>query len=142
MIHFKVVVATKDEIVKHLEEIISIDRFYFGSWSWDDSHFLSDMPEKFESSILLKGPEGIMGYCMASRKEDFMHIHRFVVSPALKRRGLGYHMLEEFISKCNYREITLKVDIKNIAAIKFYCKHGFSIYGQQQDYFEMSLKLK
>jgi ribosomal protein S18 acetylase RimI-like enzyme len=141
MSQIKVVVATKKEIFSHMEELISIERNHFDSQAWEEYHFLSEMPEKFESSILLKGVEGVLGYCMASKKGDNMHIHRFAVSPGLKRNGLGHQMLKEFISRCKAREITLKVDKQNIIAINFYFSQGFLIYSQNDAYFEMKLAI-
>ena len=62
--------------------------------------------------------------------EDCFYLTRIVVSSINRRQNLGSHLLDKFaeLGK-DYPKLCLHVNAKKIAAINFYTKNGYEIFG-------------
>ena len=86
-----------------------------------------------------------MGYIIASAKEPGkVHIHKFVVRPEARGKGIGKLMMQDFAEnvKDEARYITLKVYEDNNEAINFYRMMSFYITGHHKDILVMEMKMK
>lgn len=111
---------------------------------WSQAHFLLELPGKWELSQLAFVNSAIFGFCIASRKENAAHIHRFVVAPEFRGKGLGIELMNWFTSivkNNDLKSITLKVATINTRAMDFYLRYGFNFLEQDELNKQMILKL-
>ena len=95
---------------------------------WGKEHFLKDLEGKWKYSLYIEDKQKIIGYIIASKKDDNIHIHKFMIHNEYRSHGVGYKLLEAFENLCARNKeylIELKVYNKNRLAIKFYLKNGF-----------------
>lgn len=124
----EIVKLTREMVLKHLCDLIEIDRIVKADDQWDDKSFLLELVGKWNNSLaaLLSGK--IIGYIICSIKNnDTLHIHRIAVKEKYQKNGIGTELIERIIKNSNniMKYIILKVRKDNIAAQKFYEKHGF-----------------
>lgn len=91
---------------------------------WRENHFLSDLPDKWVLSFALWGSAPV-AYCIMSRKFGPPHIHQFMVRKDRRGTRIGAEMLEIAEKR---GAATLKVDQENAGAIRFYERHGWTIF--------------
>jgi ribosomal protein S18 acetylase RimI-like enzyme len=102
---------------------------------WLKSHFLLELPGKWELSQIGFQNSTIIGFCIASRKGNTAHIHRFVVAKEFRSRGYGEKLINYFASvvkKYALNSITLKVANTNNRAIDFYLQHNFKVFKEDE----------
>ena len=85
-------------------------------------------------------PAGEMaGLLAASRAGDEGEIQNLVVTEARRRRGIAEALLKEAIGRlkaAGVRTVWLEVRESNVAAIRFYEKHGFRLAGRRRGYYQ------
>jgi ribosomal protein S18 acetylase RimI-like enzyme len=129
--------GSKELITDNLEKLISIDTICFFNLAWNKDAFLSELPSKFESSLLLFNHEHLEGYAIVSKKENTFHLHKFVVNPIFNSQGFGQILMDNLLDQINYKTLTLKVEVSNINAIVFYLKKKFIFTEKLEDYYQM-----
>ena len=134
-------IATKENIQKHLCQLKQIDKYYFKDESWENGNFLSESKDKFSTSLLFIQNDNLVGYIISSMKKSELYIHKYVITPQKKGKGYGKEMLAHFIKHNKPKSISLKVSITNTNAIIFYIKMGFSFVEKQSKYYLMFLQL-
>lgn len=135
--NLEIKIASKDMINKHIEELLMIDRSYFNSESWTENAFLSELPLKFEKSILLMKNDSVIGYAIVSKKAEGLHLHKLAISKDFVLQRLGEQLLTALIKSVGYKSLTLKVDVSNIGAVIFYLKLGFLFVEKNGNYYTM-----
>lgn len=91
---------------------------------WGASHLLKDLPDKWELSFAAWDGDRVVGYCIASRKAESVHLHHLMVRSERRGEGLGATLLAEFEKRASGRA-TLKVAVMNERACRFYRQHGW-----------------
>jgi ribosomal protein S18 acetylase RimI-like enzyme len=124
-------------INENIESLKAIDKNCFSELSWNEDAFISELPSKFESSLLLFSEKQLVGYGIVSKKEGAFHLHKFVINPNLKSKGLGKLLMDSLLEHINYQSLTLKVEVSNIDAIIFYLKKKFIFTEKSGDYYHM-----
>ncbi len=70
----------------------------------------------------------LAGYmAVLNQPNGICFIDKLYVDTTLQRSGLGFALLSHCINTLKPKQLTLRVNRKNIKAINFYFKHGFSI---------------
>ena len=103
---------------------------------WNESHFMLDLPNKYDLSVVVSVEGVTAGYIIASLKEDRPYIHKFMVRKDLRRMKIGEMMLNYFeknLHKKGFFNIDLTVREENENAIRFYRKKKFVISGSRVD---------
>lgn len=116
-----------------------IDAEAFGE-PWGRTRWLVDLPGKWELSWVLLCKGRPIGFLIASRKEDALHIHRLAVAANERCTGFGNLLMTAAARQAQeqgYPIITLKVRHTNTRAIAFYTRLGFTVSGRQRDNLEM-----
>ena len=139
LINKRLVSVDKPFIQKHLSDFLALDALCFGEDAWNAEAFLSDLPEKFETSLSVWSDEQLCGFAMVSRKPEWLHIHRYAVHPDRQGQGLGKVMLQELQRAHPHDIIGLKVAMKNLEAIYFYLSKGFVFIAQSNGYYTLLL---
>lgn len=76
--------------------------------------------------IIFSGQQPV-GYMAVIKKPDGWFIDKLYVDNELQRTGLGLALLSHCMNTLKPEQLMLRVNRKNIKAINFYFKHGFSI---------------
>lgn len=115
---------------KDFEELSKIDlelikRFgiSFSNEIWDILNFKYKLPKKFDYSFVQFENNVIIGYVVASEKNNAVYIHRFGVS----KKDRAKIFFEELLNNYKNKNIYLMVNIINMQAIKFYEQFDFDI---------------
>jgi len=85
---------------------------------------------------------GVVGFAIFrvehTRSAILGHLMNIAVHPEFRRKGIGSLLLRIFEEKCACRGAEyayLEVRISNTAAINFYKKHGYKIWGIRKGYY-------
>ena len=125
---------TRDRCLELMDQLVDVARDYS---DWGPDEFLMDVPDKFSLSFVAIN-DGIAGYTVISRKwADRVHIHHFMVHHKKRNLGLGHAMLQEAQRRADGLLLSLKVEIENKVAVRFYGKHGFTIERRERDMYWM-----
>ncbi|MBK9716738.1 MAG: hypothetical protein IPO85_04335 [Saprospiraceae bacterium] len=84
-----VIDLTPDIVRLQINNFIEIESFFQGK-AWNLDNFLLELKSKWEYSIGLINDNNIVGYIIASSKEDFIHIHRFAIKNELKNLRIRF----------------------------------------------------
>jgi ribosomal-protein-alanine N-acetyltransferase len=80
----------------------------------------------------------VNGFIVARRVASDLEVLNFAVLPELRRRGVGAALLEAAMAwgaSFAAEKIFLEVRVSNLAAIRFYERHGFKVTGRRQRYY-------
>jgi len=113
--------------LKMLKDLLDIESDFKGE-KWTKENFEKGLPWKWNLSFQASISGKIIGFCVASKRGDAVHIHRFMVHRDYRGKGLGTAMMQEIVNrtkKAGSIKITLKVQNFNFEAIEFYHKIGF-----------------
>jgi ribosomal-protein-alanine N-acetyltransferase len=113
--------------VSDLKEVMEIEKASFSS-PWKRSYFLYDMNRPHAFCLVAKENKRLVGYLIAWRIEDQIHLANIAVHPAERKKGFGSQLLKTILEigeelKC--QNIYLEVRLSNTIAQNFYCKLGF-----------------
>lgn len=96
--------------------------------TWGAEHFLADRPEKWELSFGAFAGAGLVGFLIASRNGDDVHLHRLATDPATRRRASALALLLEVERAAMGKglgRVTLSVTTANARAIRLYRGLGY-----------------
>ena len=97
---------------------------------WTKTHFLAELPMKWDLSFVVVNDGLPIAYSVLSRKGDaHSHLHHFMVHRDWRSRSIGPAMLEEIVQRvrtAGLPRLTLKIASENVRGQAFYRRHGFS----------------
>jgi len=115
------------------------------SWDyWQREHFLLDLPAKWDLSFWVNNGREIVGYVIASLKENWIWLHRVVMAANYRNQGRGRQVLNHLENRCHEfsaQGVRLKVASDNPEAISFYSREGFREYGVEGTYHVFEKKI-
>ena len=120
---------TRHRARRYLDRLMNVDATTMGE-PWGTEEWLLDLPEKWDLSWFVLRAREPLGFLIASRKESSLHIHRLATAANERHRGFGTQLLGIAARRGRARgclSITLKVDQRNEAALRFYQRLGFHI---------------
>ena len=113
--------------------------------TWTPENLLSDLPGKFELSQVAFDGETPAGYLIASLRDNLVHIHHIVISPAHRGQGIGSRLLRTAarLARDRYGLDTarLKVHRTNPRAISLYERLGFQLVSQTGELNTMTIPI-
>jgi ribosomal protein S18 acetylase RimI-like enzyme len=92
---------------------------------WDRQNLLSGRPEKWALSLLALDDGRPVGWAIASRTADSVHLHHLVVAPQRRSAGIGSLLVQQLLRSSGPAPLTLKVHPGNEPAARFYRRLGF-----------------
>lgn len=128
-------ILTRDILTSHVTEFINIIKGEPYEY-WQEDHLKSELPGKYDLSIVTFLEGSIAGYIIASLKETGPYIHKFMVRKDFRRMKIGEKMLRFFeknVSEKGYSSIELTVRDDNLQAIRFYERNLFVVIGKRID---------
>jgi len=120
-----------------LEEVMKIERVSF-KLPWKRSYFLYDMNRPNAYCLVAKEENRIIGYSVAWKIEDQIHLANIAVHPQERRKGVGSQLLKAILEigkEVRCQKIFLEVRKSNIQAQNFYRKFGFVHTLTQKGYY-------
>lgn len=90
--------------------------------------FSSQLADKKRNLWLLHHDNVLTGYmAVENRPGNVCFIDKLYIDNHLQRAGLGFALLAHCITTLKPKQLMLRVNRKNLKAINFYFKHGFTI---------------
>ena len=107
---------------------------------WTDDALAQELaPDRLRLPLIAEAEGSVVGYLMAWKIVDQLHILNIAADPALRRRGIGTALLRAVAVRAaalGLSELTLEVRASNKAALAFYRRHGFRRTGVRPGYYE------
>ncbi len=104
---------------------------------WREQNFSDCLQAAYHAEVLrLDG--ALLGYFVAMRGVDEVHLLNLTVAPALQRQGWGQFMLEALVAwsvQQGAHWLWLEVRLSNRAAIALYQRRGFVNVGRRKKYY-------
>jgi len=119
-----------------IEQIQQIEQESINSWTY--SQFLEELKHDFAVLLVYETEGQICGYISAWIIEGQAEIISFAVTGDSGRQGIGSKLFMAFASialENNSRSIILEVRSRNIPALNFYRKKGFTEKGMRKNYY-------
>jgi ribosomal-protein-alanine N-acetyltransferase len=121
-----------------LAAVVALENRCFGD-PWTPEALGQELvPDRLRLPLVAETAGKVVGYLMAWKIIDQLHILNLAADPDLRRRGVGTALLRVATAKAarmRMLEITLEVRESNAAARAFYQRHGFSVRGRRPGYY-------
>lgn len=107
------------------------------AYPWTEGNFADSLKAGYHAQVLLGG-DTLLGYHVAMRGVDEVHLLNVTVAPAFQGQGWGRLMLEAlglWSRDVGAQWLWLEVRLSNHRARKVYQRHGFREVGQRQGYY-------
>ncbi len=120
-----------------LDEIIAIEQVSFPT-PWPRQFFDMELKSSKSYKRVSKINGAVVGYIIALKVYDEVHILNLAVHPEYRRKGIGRGLLSEclrYFSDKGIRSAILEVRVRNKNAIMLYEKAGFKSIGLRRKYY-------
>ncbi len=122
-----------------LDAVLPIEQVAY-SHPWSRSNFEDSLRAGYQAQILSAGGT-LIGYFVAMRGVDEVHLLNFAVAPAYQRQGWAHVMLNALTLWSrgqNALWLWLEVRVSNLRAQQVYAAHGFRQVGVRKNYYPHS----
>ncbi|MGV8805093.1 MAG: ribosomal protein S18-alanine N-acetyltransferase [Polaromonas sp.] len=129
-----------------LPAVLRIEQSAYES-PWSQANFSDSLGAGYQMQLLLAGPDAapeLLGYFVAMKGVDEVHLLNITVAPAFQRRGWARVMLDAlgiWARGQGAQWLWLEVRISNARARAVYESHGFSHVGTRRNYYPASAAL-
>jgi ribosomal-protein-alanine N-acetyltransferase len=134
---FKTVEAGFESMTEaRLDEVLGIERSAYGH-PWSRGNFADSLRSGYEAQMLCAG-EVILGYFVAMKGVDEVHLLNITVAPAHQRQGWGRVMLDALALWARGQGaqwLWLEVRVSNTRAQQVYEHYGFRRVGDRKNYY-------
>lgn len=123
----KIVRLSKDLAKAKIAGLLEVEKTITDE-RWTADNFLMDLDSKWEYSLVALEEDLVIAFMVCSVKGANLHVHRTVILPDYRGKGLGRQMMDVVTADCTaagIRSITLKVHESNVGAQKFHERLGF-----------------
>ncbi len=107
---------------------------------WQRSHFSDSLHSGYQAQLLLAGDQ-LLGYFVAMKGFEEVHLLNITVAPAYQRQGWAQLMLDALALWARGQGVQwlwLEVRAGNTRAIHVYKAYGFRVVGQRKGYYPAS----
>jgi [ribosomal protein S18]-alanine N-acetyltransferase len=134
---FKAVEAQFQPLTEErLDEVVAIERLAYDH-PWTHGNFSDSLHSGYEAQLLGAG-EAILGYFVAMKGVDEVHLLNITVAPAHQGQGWGRVMLEALALWARGQAaqwLWLEVRESNVRAMRIYEHHGYRRVGERKGYY-------
>ena len=120
-----------------LAEVLAIEqRAYTVPWSY--GNFIDSIAAAYEAFVLRDADAALLGYFLAMKGVDEMHLLNITVAPEWHGQGLARRLLDEVCRLCRARgcaQLWLEVRVGNLRARAVYARYGFAEVGLRRAYY-------
>jgi ribosomal-protein-alanine N-acetyltransferase len=121
----------------HLDAVLAVEvRAY--TFPWSRGNFVDSLAAGHVACVLLDVTGAVLGYFVAMRGADEIHLLNITVAPASQGRGHARVMIDALLALCRaerVRELWLEVRTSNERARAMYERRGFVRVGLRKGYY-------
>jgi ribosomal-protein-alanine N-acetyltransferase len=120
----------------YLDEVVAIEARAY-EHPWTRGNFADSLRSGYEAQVLLAG-EVLLGYFVAMRGVDEVHLLNITVAPEHQSQGWGRLMLDALSLWAGAQQaqwLWLEVRVGNARAQRIYEQHGFRRVGERKGYY-------
>jgi ribosomal-protein-alanine N-acetyltransferase len=120
----------------HLDEVVAIEARAY-EHPWTRGNFADSLRSGYEAQVLLAG-DVLLGYFVAMRGVDEVHLLNITVAPEHQSQGWGRLMLDALSLWAGAQKaqwLWLEVRVGNARAQRIYEQHGFRRVGERKGYY-------
>jgi [ribosomal protein S18]-alanine N-acetyltransferase len=121
---------------ERLDEIVAIERRAYHH-PWTRGNFSDSLRSGYEAQLLGAG-EAVLGYFVAMKGVDEVHLLNITVAPAYQGQGWGRVMLDALALWARGQGaqwLWLEVRESNVRAMRIYEHHGYRRVGERKGYY-------
>ncbi|MGI9132623.1 MAG: ribosomal protein S18-alanine N-acetyltransferase [Rhodoferax sp.] len=104
---------------------------------WNRTNFLDALNSGYQAQVLLS-EDALLGYFVAMRGVDEVHLLNITVAPAHQGQGWAHFILDAldvWARGLALPWVWLEVRVSNTRALRVYEAHGYRRMGQRKDYY-------
>jgi [ribosomal protein S18]-alanine N-acetyltransferase len=119
-----------------LDEVLVVEQSAY-SHPWTRGNFVDSLRAGYQAQVLFAG-ETVLGYFVAMKGVDEVHLLNLTVAPAFQRQGWGRVMLDALAiwSRGQGAQwLWLEVRASNERALRIYERHGYRRVGERKNYY-------
>ena len=119
-----------------LDAVVRVEQSAY-THPWTRGNFEDSLHSGYHMQTLLQGDD-LLGYLVAMRGVDEMHLLNLTVAPAHQCQGWGRYLLEALVAHTRARGVPwlwLEVRASNARALSLYQRHGFARVGERKNYY-------
>lgn len=123
--------------VGDLAEVAAIEALAY-EFPWTRGNFIDSLAAGYLARLLRAADGTLLGYFIAMKGVDEMHLLNLTVAPAHQRRGHARRLLDELVLLCRANEadrLWLEVRQSNDRARALYLHYGFRHIGVRRGYY-------
>ncbi len=124
-------------MVSDLDAIMRIElACYESPWSLD--MFREELFEEMSWRRVAAMPdERVVGFVIGRCYPDLWHVMNLAVAPAVRGRGVGGRLLDEFLEEADTQSVGVLLEVRpsNAEAISLYSRRGFCVMGVRRGYY-------
>ncbi|MCL6481675.1 MAG: ribosomal protein S18-alanine N-acetyltransferase [Firmicutes bacterium] len=105
--------------------------------AWSRAAYAPVVCGNYRGWVAVTGPQ-VLGFLVSRQTLEEAEILNLAVRPEARRLGLGSQLLARALEearRAGVRRVGLEVRASNVAAIRFYERHGFRLQGRRRDYY-------
>ncbi|MCK9995074.1 MAG: ribosomal protein S18-alanine N-acetyltransferase [Candidatus Krumholzibacteria bacterium] len=134
----EVAITVRTPLPEDMARVVAVEnRCFVDPWSWDalEQELASD---RLRLPLVAEVDGKVVGYLMAWKIVDQLHVLNIAADPGCRRRGVGTALLLAAAGQAvemGLVEVTLEVRESNSEARAFYLRHGFIASGLRRSYY-------
>jgi [ribosomal protein S18]-alanine N-acetyltransferase len=134
-------IRVRDFRAGDVDAVMTIQQHSVTASTWTREHYLMITRRQNDRrhALVIEEDGDVGGFIVGSKIGDEWEIENVAVKPDARRRGLGSHMVGEFINLAKIigaKAIFLEVRESNRAAIALYEKWAFTEEGRRKSYYK------
>jgi ribosomal-protein-alanine N-acetyltransferase len=121
---------------ERLDAVLEVEQSAYAH-PWSRSNFTDTLASGYEVQLLM-ADDTLLGYFVAMKGVDEVHLLNITVAPAYQRQGWAMVMLDALAIWARGQGagwLWLEVRVGNQRAMQIYEAHGFRRVGQRRDYY-------
>jgi len=123
-------------VPERLDELLAVEQLAYPH-PWTRGNFLDALKSGYQAQLLMAGDE-LLGYFVAMKGVDEVHLLNMTVAPAYQRQGWARVMLDALATWSRGQGaqwLWLEVRQSNERALAVYESHGFRRVGVRKNYY-------
>ncbi len=122
--------------LQHLDAVLRVEQQAYAH-PWSRGNFIDTLKSGYEAQLLMAG-DTLLGYFVAMKGVDEMHLLNITVAPDHQRQGWARVMLDALALWARGQGadwLWLEVRVGNVRAMEVYESQGYRRVGQRKNYY-------
>ena len=124
-------------LAEQLDRVVAVEQRAYAH-AWSRTNFLDALHSGYQAQVLLADDNEVLGYFVAMKGVDEVHLLNITVAPEHQGQGLARLLLDALALWTRGQSIYwlwLEVRVGNTVAIRVYERQGFRRVGVRKDYY-------